>query len=155
MFKATKEGKMYRIPNFNLVLVREGSSSQTDRKTIRGPEDAYYIARQELDISPCEKFLVILLNTKNMVIGTSIVSSGTLNASLVSSREVFQRAILSNAAGIILVHNHPSGVPTPSQEDINVTERMTKAGKLLDIPVLDHIVLGDNTYISFKEKGLI
>lgn len=154
MFKAVKEGKMYRIPNFNLVLVREGSN-QSDRKTIRGPEDAYYIARRELDISPCEKFLVILLNTKNIVIGTSIVSSGTLSASLVSSREVFQRAILSNAAGIILVHNHPSGVPEPSREDISITERMVRAGKLLDIPVLDHIVFGDCNYVSLKEKGLM
>lgn len=154
MFKAEKTGKMYRIPNFNLVLVREGSN-RTDCKTIRGPEDAYEIARQKLDTSPCEKFLVILLNTKNMVLGTSIVSSGTLNASLVYPREVFQRAILSNAAAIIVAHNHPSGNTSPSQEDLSITKKLIESGKILDIPVLDHIIIGDYSYVSLKEKGLL
>lgn len=154
MFKAEKSGKMYRIPNFNLVLVREGSN-RTDCKTIRGPEDAYEIARQELDISPCEKFLAILLNTKNMVIGTSVVSSGTLNAALVHPREVFQRAILSNAAAIIVAHNHPSGNTSPSSEDLSLTRKLIESGKILDIPVLDHIILGDNNFTSLKEKGLM
>ena len=154
MFKSIKEGKTYRIPNFNLVLVREGSN-RTDCKTIRGPEDAYEIARQELDISPCEKFLAILLNTKNMVIGTSVVSSGTLNASLVHPREVFQRAILSNAAAIIVAHNHPSGNTTPSPEDIALTAKLVESGKVLDIPVLDHIIVGHYGYVSLKEKGLL
>lgn len=154
MFKAEKFGKTYRIPNFNLILVREGSN-RTNCKTIRGPEDAHEIARQELDTSPCEKFLVILLNTKNAVIGTSIVSSGTLNAALVHPREVFQRAILSNAAAIIVAHNHPSGNTSPSSEDIALTKKLVESGKILDIPVLDHIIIGDYGYASLKEKGLL
>lgn len=154
MLKAQKIGRMYRIPNFSLTLIREGSYL-VDCKTIRSPEDAYKIANMELENSPNEKFLVLLLTTKNTVIGISIVSSGTLNASLVCPREIFQRAILSNAASLICVHNHPSGNPTASNEDITLTKKLAEAGNLLNIPVLDHVIIGDGKYISFKERGLL
>lgn len=154
MFKSQKEGKMYRIPQFSLTLLRE-NSYPADRKTIRGPEDAYEIVRLELENSPAEKFLVLLLTTKNTIIGTSIVACGTLNAALVHPREVFQRAILSNAAGVIVAHNHPSGNPSPSQEDISLTAKLAESGKILDIPVLDHVIVGDCSYVSLKEKGMM
>lgn len=154
MFKSIKQGRVYRIPTFELALIRE-KSYPADRKKISNPDDAYRIARLELDDAPNEKFLVIMLTTKNSVIGTSIVSTGVLNASLVSPREIFQRAILSNAASLICVHNHPSGDPTASSEDITLTKKLAEAGNLLNIPILDHVIIGDGRYISLKEKGVI
>ena len=98
---------------------------------------------------------MLLLNTKNHVLAMPVISVGTLSASIVHPREVFQAAISHAAASMILVHNHPSGDPTPSPEDIAVTRRMAEAGKVMDIPVLDHIILGDDKFISLKEKGMI
>ena len=84
-----------------------------------------------------------------------IISIGSLTASVVHPREVFKAAVQNSAAAMILVHNHPSGDPSPSKEDLNITRQLMEAGKLMDIPVLDHIVLGDNKYISLKEEGMI
>ena len=83
------------------------------------------------------------------------VSSGSLNASIVHPRELFQRAILANCAAVIVAHNHPSGDPSPSPEDIALTRKLVEAGELLDIPVLDHVILGYGRYTSFKENGLL
>ena len=98
---------------------------------------------------------MLLLNTKNHILAMPTVSVGSLSASIVHPREVFQTAIQYAAAAMILLHNHPSGDPSPSREDIAVTERLVKAGKIMDIPVLDHIILGDNKFISLKEKGMV
>ena len=100
-----------------------------------------------------EHFAVLLMNTKNHIIGMPIVSTGSLSASIVHPREVFQAAIRQSAAAMILIHNHPSGDPMPSKEDIAVTERLVKAGKIMDISVLDHIIIGDNRFISLKERN--
>ncbi|NLV89837.1 MAG: DNA repair protein RadC [Tissierellia bacterium] len=102
-----------------------------------------------------EHFRVVLLDTKNQIIVTEEISIGTLNASIVHPRDVFRAAIKRNANSIILIHNHPSGDPTPSNEDINITIRLLEAGNLIGIKVLDHIIIGDNKYISFKEKNII
>lgn len=102
-----------------------------------------------------EHFKVLLLDTKNQIIVTEEISVGTLNASIVHPRDVFKAAIKRNANSIILIHNHPSGDPTPSNEDINITNRLIDGGNLIGIKVLDHIIIGDNRYISFKEKNLI
>lgn len=92
---------------------------------------------------PEEHFYVLLLDTRNQVIGLSLISKGTISASLVHPREVFKPAILANAAGMIVAHNHPSGNPTPSTEDLEITKTLVNAGKLLSISVLDHLVIGD------------
>ena len=102
-----------------------------------------------------EHFMLLLLNTKNQVIDMPTISIGTVNGSLVHPREVFRAAVRSNATGIILVHNHPSGDPTPSKEDCLVTARLAEAGQMMDIPVLDHIIIGDDKYISLKEEGML
>ncbi len=102
-----------------------------------------------------EHFKIILLDTKNQIIVTEEISVGTLNASIVHPRDVFRAAIKRNSNSMILIHNHPSGDPTPSNEDINITNRLIDAGNLIGIKVLDHIIIGDNRYISFKEKNLI
>lgn len=102
-----------------------------------------------------EYFKIALLDTKNQIILTEEISVGTLNASIVHPRDVFKVAIKRNANAIILIHNHPSGDPIPSNEDINITNRLIDVGKLVGIKVLDHIIIGDNRYISLKEKKLI
>lgn len=136
-------------------LSRRWSMEENHIDVIHGPEDvAHYLMPRYRD-EHREHFVLVLLNTKNHIIATPTVSIGSLTASVVHPREVFREAILYSAASMILVHNHPSGDPTPSREDKAVTERLVKGGKILDIPVLDHIVLGRFHYTSFKEKGLI
>lgn len=102
-----------------------------------------------------EEFVILLLDTKNKVSRTKTVSIGSINQTLVHPREVFRYAIMENSNSIILSHNHPSGDPTPSKEDIAITMRLCKAGKLIGINVLDHIIIGNGKYISFREKNLI
>lgn len=118
-------------------------------------EDAYEYAKNKLQYEQKEHFCVILLNTKNHIIGFREVSVGSLSASVVHPREVMLEAVKAHAASIILVHNHPSGDPTPSREDVNITDQLCKAGKVIDIPVLDHIIIGHNRFISLKEKGMV
>ncbi|SHK51090.1 DNA repair protein RadC [Selenomonas ruminantium] len=122
---------------------------------IHGPEDVAHYAMPRFRFEQKEHFAVLLLNTKNHILGMPEVSVGSLSASVVHPREVFRAAIDYAAAAMILLHNHPSGDPTPSREDVAVTERMVKAGKIMDIPVLDHVVLGNGRFTSFKEKGLL
>ena len=102
-----------------------------------------------------EHFKIAILDTKNQIISIENISIGNLNASIVHPREVFNIAIKRSANSIILVHNHPSGDPTPSTEDINITHRLIDAGNIIGIKVLDHIIIGDNKYISFKQKNII
>jgi len=102
-----------------------------------------------------EIFLILILNSANSLIRDVQISEGILNSSLVHPREIFKSAILESAASIVLLHNHPSGEAEPSQEDKNITKRLTEVGKLMDIPVLDHIIIGHKKYFSFREGGLI
>ncbi|MCI6159106.1 MAG: DNA repair protein RadC [Selenomonadaceae bacterium] len=121
---------------------------------VHGPEDAAHYAMPRFRHEQREHFAVMLLNMKNHILGMSDVSIGSLSASIVHPREVFRPAIQYAAASVILFHNHPSGDPSPSREDIAVTERLVRAGRIMDIPVLDHIILGERRFLSFKEEGL-
>jgi DNA repair protein RadC len=125
------------------------------RKVIHGPEDiaGYYIPR--FRGARAETFHVLLLNTSNHIFRDVLVSQGSLNASIVHPREVFRTAITESAAGIILLHNHPSGNPEPSNEDINITRQLVSAGKLIDIKVLDHIIIAGEAYTSLVQRGII
>ena len=143
------------IPRFDVRLVRDGRVATMEPTIIRRPEDTLPVLEAELSELGYEKFIALALNTKNHVTAVLPVSSGSLNASIVHPRELFQRAILANCASLILAHNHPSGDPVPSPEDIALTRKLIEAGLLLDIPVLDHIVLGYGRYVSFKERGLL
>ena len=125
------------------------------KKVIKNPQNVVGILMPELRFLKHEVFGVVLLDTKNQVISTPRISKGGLSSSIVHPREVFKEAIRRSSAAIILYHNHPSGKPEPSQEDIKITNRLIKAGKLIGIEVLDHVVIGDNVYISMKEKGII
>lgn len=124
-------------------------------KTITCPEDVYDYASPIIEGKDKEHFAVILMNIKNHILSMPIISIGGLAVSVVDAREVFKESVKNNAASIIMVHNHPSGDPTPSKEDILITRRMIEAGKIMDIPVLDHVIIGNNRYTSLKETGHI
>ena len=125
------------------------------RPAIRSPEDAAGLVMEEMRHLDREHFRAILLNTKNQVIATDNVSVGTLNSSAVHPRELFRNAIKRSAAALILLHNHPSGDPAPSREDIDITGRLVQTGKIVGIEVLDHVIIGDNKFTSLKAEGLI
>ena len=139
---------MYKIHQIKLLAVRDGHVTAT-KKNITTPEDIAYIIKPLLCEADREHCLVIMLNGKNQVTAINTVSIGTLTSSLVHPREVFKPAIITNAASIILAHNHPSGDPKPSPEDLTITKRLKEAGELLGIPVLDHIIIG-YSYFSIE-----
>ena len=143
------------IPRFEVRLVRDGRVATLEPTIIRHPSDTLPILEAELSELAYERFVALALNTKNFLTAVLPVSSGSLNASIVHPRELFQRAILANSAALIVAHNHPSGDPSPSPEDIALTRKLVEAGQLLDIPILDHVILGYGRYVSFKERGLI
>lgn len=122
---------------------------------ISGPKDAFNIMFPKLRGLQKEKFIVLILNTKNEIIKEEVISIGSLNASIVHPREVFKPAIECSAASIILIHNHPSGDPSPSREDIMITEKLVEGGKILGIDVLDHVIVGEQKYVSLKDEGFI
>jgi DNA repair protein RadC len=121
---------------------------------VRSPQDAADLIQYEMGALEQEHFRVLLLDTRNHVIGQRDIYRGSLNASMIRIGEVFRDAVRANAAAIIVAHNHPSGDPNPSPEDVAVTRAIVQAGRLLDIEVLDHLVIGRNRFISLKAKGL-
>lgn len=141
----------YRIGHLRVRLVRD-SSVPSEAKTIRGTQDAATIARAMLEGADREHFIGLLLNTKHGVIGVNTVSVGGLSSASVHPREVFKPAIIAGAAAIIVAHNHPSGDPEPSRDDLLITETLRSAGRLLGVELLDHIVLGEHSYVSMRES---
>lgn len=119
------------------------------------PRIIFELMNPKLSHLNVEEFHIVLLNRKNVILKTELVTRGILDSSLVSPREVFKIAIDNRAASIILVHNHPSGNLEPSKEDIKVSEQFYQAGKILEIPVLDHIIIANNSYTSFLERSLV
>ncbi|WP_337250844.1 JAB domain-containing protein [Clostridium intestinale] len=151
--KSAKHRK--RIDIVSIKMIRESSMLYGIRR-INQPNDAVGIARRFLDDADREQLLVCSIDVKNQPTSIAVVSIGSINSSIVHPREVFKTAILSNAASIIVFHNHPSGDTTPSKEDINVTNRLKEAGKILGIEVLDHIIIGKNgNFHSIRESGVI
>lgn len=122
---------------------------------LRGPRDVAAVFAPRLQDAPVEEFHVAILDAQHRLERDVLITRGLLNSSLVHPREVFREAIAERAAAVILVHNHPSGDPTPSAEDRAVTEQLVAAGRLLDIPVHDHIIVGRGRYVSFAEAGLL
>lgn len=134
---------------------RLSSRLRGEAVSVSSPGDAAGLVMEEMRHNLREHFRVVLLDTKNKVMGIEEISIGSLNTSLVHPREVFRPAIRKACASVILIHNHPSGDPTPSREDLDVTRRLVEAGKLVGIEVLDHLVIGDGKFVSFREKGLL
>jgi DNA repair protein RadC len=134
---------------------RVAAEARPDRDRIRSGADVYQRMRLRLRDLDHEEFHVLLLSTQNEVIRDHLVTRGTLDASLVHPREVFRPAIAHAAASVILIHNHPSGDPTPSAEDRSVTRQLVSAGEMVGIEVLDHVVVGEGRYVSFAEAGML
>lgn len=134
---------------------RSVSSDPLARPVVNSPQDIAHLVMEEMRYLDREHFRVVSLSTKNHVLGISPISVGSLNSSLVHPRECFKEAIRRNSNAIILLHNHPSGDPTPSREDMDVTRRLSEGGQILGIEVLDHVIIGDNRYISLKERGIL
>ena len=149
------EKKTLRLLAIKELAKRLACRVNTKIEIIHGPEDVAHFAMSRYRDEKKEHFAILLLNTKNHIIGLRDISIGSLCASVVHPREVFRETVIHAAASIILIHNHPSGDPSPSREDISVTARLVKAGRIFDIPVLDHIILGNNRWVSMKEKGLL
>jgi DNA repair protein RadC len=132
---------------------RAASEAADDEDAVHGPADVFRRMGSRLRDLPQEEFHALLLNTRHRVLREVAVTRGILDASLVHPREVFRLAVVEGAAGVILVHNHPSGDPTPSPEDRAVTRQLAEAGRALGIPVLDHIIVGDGSWRSLAEDG--
>lgn len=129
-------------------------ASSPELPEVRSPADAANLIMAEMSPLEQEELWVILLNTRNRVVAVDRVYKGSLHTTVVRTSELFRNAICHNAAAVIVAHNHPSGDPSPSPEDVRLTEQCVQAGKLLDIHVLDHLVMADQRFVSLKERGL-
>ena len=143
--------KLLIVQRVRIALVRDGDS-QYGQKIRRGV-DVFRLLKDELIGADRERFLVLLLDNRHNVLAVEEVAVGSVSQALVHPREVYKSAMLTNASAIICVHNHPSGDPAPSGEDRAITKRLKDAGELLGIPLLDHVIIGSETYHSFVEAG--
>ena len=134
---------------------RVSNLNYDDRYVIRSPEDGAKYVMNDMRFLTQEHFVTLYLNTKNQVMNKKTVFIGSLNASIVHPREVYKEALRRSAASIICIHNHPSGDPSPSREDIEVTKRLNECGRILGIDLLDHLIIGENKFVSLKEKGYL
>jgi len=129
-------------------------ASPQDLPQVKSPTDVANLLMLEMGFLEQEHLRVVLLDTKNRVLGIPTIYMGSLNASVMRIGELFREAVRANCAAVIVVHNHPSGDPTPSRDDVEMTRQMVEAGQLLGIDVLDHIVIGRQSYVSLRERGL-
>ncbi len=144
-----------RVGIIKTQIVKEGSMLYGNRR-INTPSDAVELVCEIFQYADREMMIVVSLDAKNAPMALEIVSVGTVNSCLVQMRELFKHSILNNATSIMCFHNHPSGVPDPSKEDIEITRRMDEAGKLLGIWLLDHIIVGEGkSYVSLQERGIV
>ena len=143
------------VAAFEIGRRAEAQRAEEPRVQVSSPEDVAAVYGPALRDLKKEIFKVVMLNTANVIIGDVTISEGGLAASIVEPRAVFQRAILENAAALICLHNHPSGNPEPSREDIKITRQLVEAGKLMGVPVHDHLIIAGTTYTSLAERGLM
>lgn len=143
-----------RVNIVSIKLIKDSSILYQNR-SIRSPRDSYVLLKEFLEDKDREYFIVIALDTKNQPTSINVCHVGSLNASIVHPREVFKTAIISNSCSVIIGHNHPSGNVSPSPEDHLVTKRLKEAGEILGIELLDHLIIGEDTFLSFKEKGYL
>ncbi len=139
---------------FELANRLEDYSAAGDKPLVKTPDDVAAVVRSRLRGKKKEHFLALLLDTRSQLIKVSEISIGSLDTSIVHPREVFKEAISASAASVIFAHNHPSGDPEASEDDIELTKRLAKAGEIVGIDVLDHIIIGDKNYLSLKRQGL-
>ena len=154
-FKGIGEAKAICIIASLELGRRRRSADVLEKDKIGGSKDAFQILQLKLEDLPHEEFWVILLNRANKVIDIKLVGRGGVSSTVVDSKVIFSFALESLASGIILAHNHPSGNLKPSNSDIRLTKKLVDAGKIMEVPILDHIIVGDNDYFSFADEGLI
>lgn len=139
---------------FELTSRLEGYQESGKRETVKTPEDVIALVRSRLRGKKKEYFLALMLDTRNQLIRVAEISVGSLDSSIVHPREVFKEAVSASAASVLFAHNHPSGDPEASEDDINLTKRLAEAGEIMGIDVLDHIIIGEQKYLSLKREGL-
>lgn len=154
-FKGIGEAKAVSIAAALELGRRKRDTDKDNRVVIQSSGTAYEILRPHLADLPHEEFWILLLNRANRVLKAECVSKGGISATLVDARIVFKPAILNNASSIILAHNHPSGNLRASDEDVKLTKRLKEAGRLFDIQIFDHLIIGDNAYYSFADQGMM
>ena len=154
-FKGIGEAKAISIIASLELGRRRRTADVLEKAKIGGSKDAFQILQLKLEDLPHEEFWIMLLNRANKVIDTKLVGRGGVSSTVVDSKVIFSFALESLASGIILAHNHPSGNLKPSNSDIRLTKKIVDAGKIMEVPVLDHIIVGDNDYFSFADEGLI
>lgn len=143
-----------RVDIVSIKLVRESSMLYKGRR-LSSPHDAADLLRGFMEDCDRENMIVCCLDTKNQPTAIHVASIGSLSSAIVHPREIYKVAIASSSSSILICHNHPSGDPSPSQEDINITKRLLESGKILGIDLVDHLIFGDGDFISLKEKGII
>jgi len=139
---------------FELANRLDGYPESGNKPVVKTPDEVVRLVKGRLKGKKREHFLVILLDTRSQLIKISEISIGSLDSSIVHPREVFKEALSASAASVIFAHNHPSGDPEPSEDDVKLTERLANAGEVMGIDVLDHVIIGDKTYLSLKREGL-
>ncbi len=144
-----------QLPQYRTALICEKQHPYPTRLQVRSPEDVAFVLRDYFNGRDREEFLVLALNTANIITAFTVASVGGLGASIVEPRVVCRFAFEMNAAALICAHNHPSGNPEPSREDIRVTRQLTEAGKIFGVPVHDHLIIAGNRFTSLAERGLI
>ena len=144
-----------RLPLYSTRLVRETEFTYPTRFQVTEPSEVATILHDYFSDKDREEFLIVLLDTAHTVTGLSQISVGGLSSSVVEPRQIFKTAMLANAAAIILAHQHPSGNPEPSQEDIKITRQLTEAGEIMGIPVHDHLIITESDFTSLAERGVI
>jgi DNA repair protein RadC len=150
-----KEGKAAQIAACFEIARRLETFNDEEKPKINSPEDVYRRIYPGMREQKKEMFIELCLDTKNQIIKEETISIGSLNANIVHPREVFKTALASSAAHIIVAHNHPSGDPSPSREDIEITKKLAETGKIIGIDILDHVIIGDGRHFSMKEAGHI
>ena len=155
VYVAYRDALFSGVPLFTTRLVRERTFTFPTRDQVRSPADAAAVLAEYFSDRDREEFVVAFLDTANTLTGLHVASVGGLAASIVEPRQVFKAAVLANAAAVLLAHNHPSGNPEPSREDVAVTRQLVEAGKVMGIPVHDHLILTDHGHTSLAERGLM
>ncbi len=160
-FLAPSEAALVELVRQNLRLLSElrstyqTASAEADGRTVRSPDDVAALLSPEMELLMQEQLRVVLLDTRNRVLDVLMIYQGNVNSTMVRMAEVFREAIVVCAPNIVLVHNHPSGDPSPSPEDAALTRQAVEAGRLFGIEVLDHIVIGRGRYVSMKDRGVM
>ncbi len=142
------------VADLSAIYTTTEGKSLDEALVIRSPEDGYHFLKAEMENLEQEQLRTLNLDVRNKIISAPMIYQGNINTIIIRAAEIFRPAIIDNASAILVAHNHPSGVPDPSPEDVKITGELVQAGKLLGIDVLDHLIIGKGKFVSLKERGL-